>query len=42
MTTKDEIDVYDKAKVSVDTGEIEEFDKIIFSRAKNSLQSSNQ
>ncbi|MDH5771135.1 MAG: class I SAM-dependent methyltransferase [Candidatus Bathyarchaeota archaeon] len=30
MNTKDEVDVYNRAKVSVDTGEIEEFDKILF------------
>ena len=30
MNVKDEAEVYDKAKVSVDTGEIEEFDQVIF------------
>ena len=30
MGLKDEIDVYDKAEVAIDTGEIEEFDKVIF------------
>ena len=30
MGLKDEIDVYDKAKVSVDTGEIEDYDAVVF------------
>jgi ubiquinone/menaquinone biosynthesis C-methylase UbiE len=30
MGLKDEIDVYDRAKVSVDTGEIEDYDVVIF------------
>jgi len=30
MNTKDEVDVYDRAKVSVDTTEIEVFDQVIF------------
>jgi len=32
MGLKDEVDVYDKAKVSVDTGEIEDYDSVIFPR----------
>jgi len=30
MGLKDEIDMYDKAKVSVDTGEIEDYDAVVF------------
>jgi len=30
MGLKDEVDVYDKAKVSVDTGEIEDYDAVVF------------
>lgn len=32
MGLKDEVDVYDKAKVSGDTGEIEDYDSIVFPR----------
>ena len=30
MGLKDEIDVYDRAKVSFDTGEIEDYDVVVF------------